>query len=149
MPKFLQLAIWNSNGLSQHRDELKVFLHTYDIDIMLISETHFTVKTHFRIPYYTVHHTNHPNRTARGGTAIIIKNSNKHHPLNSFNQHSLQSTRVSIIDTYGPLTLSAVYLPPQQSIHQQQLEDFFHSMGPRFIAGGDYTTPNIPTGAPA
>jgi hypothetical protein len=39
MAKFLQLAVWNANGLIQHRDELKMFLYTHDIDIMLIFET--------------------------------------------------------------------------------------------------------------
>jgi hypothetical protein len=38
----------------------------------------------------------------------------------------------------GPLTLAAVYLLPNQTIHQEQLENFYHSLGYRFIAGGDY-----------
>jgi hypothetical protein len=45
MAKFLKLAIWKANGLIQHRDELKMFLYTHDIDVMLISETHFTEKS--------------------------------------------------------------------------------------------------------
>jgi hypothetical protein len=44
MAKFLQLAIWNANGLAQNKEELKIFLSIYDIDVILISETHFTEK---------------------------------------------------------------------------------------------------------
>jgi hypothetical protein len=44
MTKFLQLAVWNANGLTQPKVELKIFLSIYDIDDMLISETHFTEK---------------------------------------------------------------------------------------------------------
>jgi hypothetical protein len=117
MTKFLQLAIWNANGLSHHREELQTFLHIHDIDAILISETHFTEKHHFRIPYYTLHHTNHPTGTARGGTAILIKSSIVHHPLNSYAQSHLQATSITLTDTKGPLTLSAVYLPPNQPIH--------------------------------
>jgi exonuclease III len=73
MATFLKLAIWNANGLLQHRDELKMFLYTYDLDAILISETHFTEKSYIRIPHYTLSHTNHPAGTARGGTAIILK----------------------------------------------------------------------------
>jgi hypothetical protein len=40
--QFLQLALWNANGLAQHADELQTFLAIRNIDIMLLSETHFT-----------------------------------------------------------------------------------------------------------
>jgi exonuclease III len=84
MAKFLKLVVWNANSLIQHRDELKIFLYTHDIDLMLISETHFTEKNYIHIPQNTLYHTNHPARTHRGGTAIIhvLKSSIQHHPLN-------------------------------------------------------------------
>jgi exonuclease III len=72
MAKFLKLATWNANGLIQHRDELKMFLYTNDIDVMLISETHFTEKSYIRIPQYTLYHTNHPAGTAWAGTATSL-----------------------------------------------------------------------------
>jgi hypothetical protein len=68
MDKFLQLALRNANGLMQHTEELKTFISIHNIDIMLISETHFTEKSYLKLPNYTVYHTNHP-----AGTAIIIK----------------------------------------------------------------------------
>jgi hypothetical protein len=40
---------------------------------MLISETHFAEKGKIKLPKHTVFHMNHPARTARGGTAIIVK----------------------------------------------------------------------------
>ena len=50
-----------------------LFLIQNLIDIMLISETHFTTKTYFYIPGYKVCHTNHPDGSAHGGTAILAK----------------------------------------------------------------------------
>jgi hypothetical protein len=41
-------------------------------------------------------------------------------------------------DSFGLLTISAVYLPPKHVIPQEQLEEFYATLGPRFIAGGDY-----------
>jgi exonuclease III len=58
MAPFLSLAVWNANGLSQHAEELQTFLNCRHIDIMLISETHFTHKSYLRIPHYTIYHTN-------------------------------------------------------------------------------------------
>jgi hypothetical protein len=44
-----------------------------DIDVKLISENNL------KLPNYTNYHATHPAGTARSGTAIIIKNSIKHH----------------------------------------------------------------------
>jgi hypothetical protein len=41
-------------GLHQHAEELKTFLSLRNIDIMLISETHFTDKSYLRIHNYAV-----------------------------------------------------------------------------------------------
>jgi hypothetical protein len=63
MAKFLKLNVWNANGLIQHKDELKTFLYTHDIDVMLISETHFTEKSCIHIPQYTITLAIQPNRS--------------------------------------------------------------------------------------
>jgi hypothetical protein len=39
MAKFLQLALWNASGLTQHTEELKTFISINNIDVMLISDT--------------------------------------------------------------------------------------------------------------
>jgi hypothetical protein len=95
MAKFLQLALWNTNGLTQHIEGLKTFTSIHNIDVMLISETHFTEKSYLKLSNYTVYHTNHPAGTARGGTAIIIKNK-KYDQLNNYSQDFLQATSVSV-----------------------------------------------------
>jgi hypothetical protein len=45
---------------------------------------------------------------------------------------------VSVEDSVYLLTISAVYLPPKHTVKQEQLEDFYNTLGRRFIAGGDY-----------
>ena len=69
----LNIVLWNSNGLGQHVLELKTFIYRNSVDILLISETHFTQKSYVSIPNFTIFNTNHPDNTAHGGTAIIIK----------------------------------------------------------------------------
>jgi exonuclease III len=65
MSNFLKLALWNANGLTQHIEELKTFLSLYDIDVMLISESHFTEKSYLKLPNHSVYHINHPAGTVR------------------------------------------------------------------------------------
>jgi hypothetical protein len=68
-----------------------MFISHYNNDVMLISETHFTDKSYLELPKYTVSHTNHPAGTARGGTAIIIKPTIKHHLQSSYKQDFRQA----------------------------------------------------------
>lgn len=54
------IAEWNANGISSHINEIEVFLHNYFIDILLVSETHFTSKSYFRTKVYDTITANHP-----------------------------------------------------------------------------------------
>ena len=86
----IQLAIWNANGLSKHKNELQAFLRDQNIDIMLISETHFTKKNYIKFNRYNVYHTMHPDGTAHGGSAIVIKNNIKHHVINEYRTEKIR-----------------------------------------------------------
>jgi exonuclease III len=126
-------------SLPQHTEGLKTFISIHKIDVMLISETHFTEKSYLKLPHYTVYHTDHPAGTTRGGTATILKKKSiTHHQLNNYSRNFLQATSVSVEDSVSLLTISAVYLPPRYAVKQEQLEDFLNTLGRRFIAGGDY-----------
>lgn len=69
----LRILEWNANGLLQHQQELQVTLETQHIDVCLISETHFTNQMYIKFNGYHIYHALHPQNTARGGAAVIIK----------------------------------------------------------------------------
>jgi len=56
MAKFLRIVLWNANGLAQHKEEIQLFLQQKKIDILLISETHFTKKSYFKMPHYNTYY---------------------------------------------------------------------------------------------
>lgn len=66
------------------------------IDIMLVSETHFTSRSHLKIPKYNLYHTMHPDGTAHGGTAVIIKNNIKHHETDKYQSKLIQATSIVV-----------------------------------------------------
>ena len=138
MVPHLHIVLWNANGLARHVEELKAYLTLRDVDIMLILETHFTSKSFIRIPQYTVYDTQHPDGTAHGRTAIIIKSNIKHHLHGQYNQAHLQATNVAIESWTAPLTIAAVYCPPRHPVKADQFAAFYATLGQRFIAGGDY-----------
>jgi hypothetical protein len=47
-------------ALTQHTEKLKTFISIHNIDVMIISETHFNEKSYLKFPNYAVYHTNHP-----------------------------------------------------------------------------------------
>jgi exonuclease III len=78
-PSSLRISAWNANGLPNHTQKIILYLNINKIDILLISETHATDRTHVKIPYYTVYYANHPDNQAHAGAAIIIRTALKHH----------------------------------------------------------------------
>ena len=143
----LRLALWNANGLSSHRLELQTFLDLHKIDIALISETHFTSRTVFRLPRYTVFHSLHPDDTAHGGAAVIIRSSLRHNEHLRIHTNKLQAIAVHLEALPWPLTVSAVYCPPRHAPSSATYTAFFQSLGPRFIVGGDWNAKHTAWGA--
>lgn len=134
----LKIALWNANCLARHSQEVKNFITHQNLDIMLISETHFTDKNYFKIPGYCTYTTNFPDGRARGGSAVIIKNCIKHFEQPQYQTNKIQGASVTVLDWHGPLTVSAAYCPPGQNINKEDFISYFRTLGPRFIAGADY-----------
>jgi exonuclease III len=120
MAKFIRIAQCNANGLAQHKEEVQLFLR-HKIDILLISETHFTTKTHFQIPQYNTYYTNHPDGTAHAGTAIIVKHTLRHHELSQYAADFLQATSINVSTLPFELTVSAVYSSPKHNLKKGQI----------------------------
>ena len=76
---------------------------------MLISESHLTNKSYFKIPGYEVYDTKSPDGTAHGGSLIIVKKYIKHYEIQKYNHDYLQATSI-VIDINGPLTISAFHV---------------------------------------
>ena len=147
MAATLRLALWNANDLSSHRLELQTFLDMHKIDIALISETHFTSRTVFRLPRYTVFHTIHPDDTAHGGAAVLIRSSLRHHEHTRLQTNELQAIAVHLDALPWPMTVSAAYCPPRHAPSSATYAAFFQSLGPRFLAGGDWNAKHTTWGA--
>jgi hypothetical protein len=123
------------------RKNLKLISSSTTSTSCLISEMHFTEKSHLKLPNYTTYHTNHPAGTARGGTSIIIKNCNKHHQLNSYSQDILPATSVSVEDSVGCLSSSKAHS------EARTIRRFYNTKGRRFIAVGEFNAKHTEWGS--
>lgn len=119
---------------------MELFLKINNIDILLVTETHFTNKTYMKIPCYSIYHTEHPDGTAHGGTAVIIRNSIVHHELSKHEEHHLQATSVHVNKLPTPMTISSVYCPPRHNLTKNDFKTFFETLGNNFVCGGDFNS---------
>ena len=112
-----------------------------------MSETHFTSRTVFKIPRYTVCHTIHPDDTAHGGAAVILRSSIRHHELPHYQPDKLQAATIQLDARPWPLTISAIYCPPRHASSTDDYMTFFRSLGSRFLIGGDWNAKHTAWGA--
>jgi len=91
MNKPLKIATWNANELAKHSQEIKIFIFSQNIDILLVSKTHFRNKNYCRVPGYILYHTGAPYGKAHGGTALIIRSNIKHYEIGKFQNFSCRN----------------------------------------------------------
>lgn len=142
MDKELRIMEWNANGLLQHQQELQVVLDIEKIDICLIAETHFTTQSYTKFRGYKTYHTIHPENAAKGGSAIIIKESIMHHVELEYKTEAIQATAVTVKTKRQEVTVVALYSPPKHALKRDHYLEFFRSQGNRFIIGGDFNAKN-------
>ena len=136
--QILRIALWNANGLQNHKEEIKLFLNQNKIDVMLISETHVTSRSHFTVPGYDTCLTNHPADKAHGGTAILIKSHIAYAELPRYATPELQATIINVQGPHRSITIASTYCPPRYNLKAISFETFFFSLGKCFVVGGDF-----------
>jgi hypothetical protein len=135
----LQIALWNASGLQNHK-ELNLFLNENKIDIILISETHFTSKSHFSIAGYNICLANHPDGKAHGGTAILIKSKIAYVAQPCYAKPQLQAAIIQLQGPHQNITIASTYCPPQHNLKVTHFDSFFQTLGSCFIVGGDFNS---------
>lgn len=139
--KSMTALLWNANGLYQHRYELEYLLNEKRIDIAMITETHLTANTRFKINGYYIYRTDHPDNTGHGGTALLVKSSLKHISSPSFIQRDyLQTTTITIYLQNLNIDVSVLYCPPRFQMTQDMFVEAFNNLGAHFIVGGDFNS---------
>lgn len=147
MTNTLKIMTWNANGLLKHRNELQAVLSTEQIDVCLISESHFTRETFTHIKGYKIYHALHPNNTASGGSAIIIKENIYHYLEHKCEEQSVQTVAVVVRTKLHDITIAAIYIPPKYALKTEQYKNILKVLGNTFILGGDFNAKNTHWGS--
>lgn len=143
----LNFFAWNANGLKDRRNELEILLKFYQIDIALVSETHFTRESRLFFKGYKMYNAKHPSNNARGGASLLIRNEIKHNVVKCIETKHFQSVIVSVHTNLGTFNVAPVYCPPRFRITVNQYDNFFQNLGSRFLVGGDWNSKNVKWGS--
>ena len=107
---------------------------------MLISETHFTSKSHFSIAGYNICLANHPDDKAHGGTAILIKSKIAYAEQLCYAKPELQATIIQVQGPHRNIKIASTYCPPRHNLKVTHFDSFFQTLGSCFIVGSDFNS---------
>ena len=137
---------WNANGLMKHKNELESILETEKVDICLVSETHFTKESFVKYRNFSLYHSIHPSNNARGGSAVLVRNSIKHYEKLHVSSDKFQ-INVSIQTKNQCITVGAIYSPPRHSISTDEYKRLLEPYNTKCILGGDFNSKHTQWGS--
>lgn len=145
--KDIRIAAWNANGIQQNQNEIQLFLDMQKIDICLISETHLTKQSYIQFKGYKTYHTIHPQNSARGGSAVIVKENIIHYEQTKYETEEIQATAVKVITGGHNIKIAQIYCSPRHNLKKEDYSNMLQNLGERFIIGGDFNAKNLMWGS--
>ncbi|WP_333765295.1 endonuclease/exonuclease/phosphatase family protein, partial [Streptomyces sp. IBSBF 2390] len=139
---------WNANGILTKLSAFEVILNSQNIDICLLTETHFTNehKNVLKLKNYKVYSAIFPENTPRGGSSLIIKDTIDHFEFGKVETNEIQMTIVQINSLKQKLHVGAVYCSPSYRIKKESFKNLFLDAGERFILGGGFKAKHVDWG---
>ena len=140
-PKFLRLLTWNANGINNKKHEFREFLCREMVDVALLSETHLKPNLRANIPNYNCYRNDRMDGRG-GGTAIYIKRTLDHYPINNPNCLGLESTIININTAMGNLSIVSCYNSPNSTLSENDF-NLLNGLGNKIIIAGDFNAKHV------
>lgn len=135
----LKIACWNAAGIKRKLADLTSFIGRYNIDIMIVTETHTVSTDRINIKGYHVYTGNHDWNCRRGGAVIYVKTSIRHISINIDTPYKIQCSTISVTLHNGEcLNIAAAYLQPQDCWTTREFHELLCKFGERFLVLGDW-----------
>jgi exonuclease III len=118
----IKIATWNANGITNKIDDLKTFLTTEKIDIMIINETKLTTNDKLYFNNYKTYRHDRPTNTRAGGVAIIIKSDIAHRQIKNDHTNSIETITIELTNR---VAVTAAYNRPENKFTKTDLKKIF------------------------
>ena len=94
-----------------------------------------------------MYHITHPENSAKGGSAVTIKENIRHSEETKFEAEDIQATVVDFKTKNYDMIIINLYCPPKHNIKAGRYSKLFEFVGDRFIMGGDFNAKCIQWGS--
>jgi hypothetical protein len=135
----LRILVWNADGVSTKLPEVECFVRRYEIDVLLLSETHCKEAQAPRIFGFESYTANDPSDgNAKGGAAILVKSSLVHFPLTPIATDKVQVASAAIETGNGPVNFGAIYCPPRFIWDTDEFKCILDQQCSKLLVAGDW-----------
>jgi hypothetical protein len=140
----LKILHWNSNGIRGKIRELQDFLVEYEIDLVLLSETHLKPSHPLKVRNFNAVRWDRPNRQG-GGVAVLVKRGIAF-STPQVGARSLEVAAVTIPIGNRNLRVVAGYKPPPDALDPSDITSLLDGTDPVILAG-DLNTKHLAWGS--
>lgn len=106
----LTILLWNANKITNNTNKLQMALKENNVDIALITETHLTSNSEFKIFGYNCFQANHPDNMTHASATLLISTKISHSPFTPKSNQHIQLAATSInINSIPTLIVSAYF----------------------------------------
>lgn len=102
---------------------------------MLDIKTHFTGKSFIKLKGLQIYNTPNPDNDAKGGSAIVIRDSINHYEDHPVQLKEVQLSTAVIKSTKKDFKIVAIYCPPRHNLKSEHCKEILRHMGERLIVG--------------
>jgi len=88
-----------------------------------------------KIPSYSIYHCDHPDGTAHGGAAIIIRTTLQHYEVPAYQTDKIQAAIIQIKAQLWSFNKAAMYSPPRHRTEVDDYDNFLHHLGNKIHCG--------------
>lgn len=129
---------WNINGLITHFPELQLLTTKYQPEYICLQETHLQPEKQITLKNYDIYRRDRLHN-GHGGVAILTHKNN--HATKIQLHTTLEAIAVQIIYP-EPCTLCSIYIPPDQNINYNLIDQLIQSLPSPYILTGDFNAHN-------
>lgn len=134
VPNSLEIAYWNANGLVCKQNEVREFAERYDLDAILICETHLRASDNPKLPNYRFYRNDRVGARG-GGTGIFVRTSLDHYEDLLPALDHLEATAIVVRTLSGCVRLVAAYNAPNRRLLERDLTGAWNTDKGVIIAG--------------
>ena len=133
---------WNCRGIRNKKEELQILAKKLMPIAILIQESKLKENHNFCLKNYSFEHKSqviNEEENAKGGVGIFIRKETPYISINIASKFQAIAIQLSL---HKKITFCSIYIPPEETFTQNELENLIQQLPKPFILSGDFNSHN-------